>query len=355
MYRIWILCVLALVAGCAQAGPPPVPTQGTTKNVLVIINDNSPASREIGAYYASKRHVPAGNVCRIKCSTTESVDIKEYREKIEDPVKAYIAQKKLAVDYLVLTKGIPIKTGGSRSVDGLLMCMDMGFGFDFEGKRGIPNPYYKSQKHFSYKEYGFYLATRLDGYTTADVKALVDRSLAAKPAKGLFFLDMASNRTKGAYGEMNFSMAVARDLIKNRGYTAEVDPGMTFVGGKEGLMGYFSWGSNDSSFDRDKYKSNRFLPGAIAETAVSTSARTFSQVNSGQSVITDLIEAGVTGVKGYVAEPYLTAIADPVVLFDRYVCGYNLAESFYAASKFIYWRDLVVGDPLCNPYAKKRP
>ena len=29
-----------------------------------------------------------------------------------------------------------------------------------------------------------------------------------------------------------------------------------------------------------------------------------------------------------------------------------MAESFYAASHFVGWEDIIVGDPLCYPYTK---
>lgn len=117
-------------------------------------------------------------------------------------------------------------------------------------------------------------------------------------------------------------------------------------------MGYCSWGSNDHSFIASNYLGVRFKPGALAETFVSTSARTMKPVTGGQSVITDLIKNGVTGVKGYVLEPYTVALARPNILFDRYTSGYNLAESFYMASPLLKWRDVVFGDPLCRPYKK---
>jgi hypothetical protein len=59
---------------------------------------------------------------------------------------------------------------------------------------------------------------------------------------------------------------------------------------------------------------------------------------------------GITGVKGYTDEPLLTAVASPSILFDRYTRGWPLAESFYAASRFVGWEDIVLGDPLCSPY-----
>ena len=92
-----------------------------------------------------------------------------------------------------------------------------------------------------------------------------------------------------------------------------------------------------------------------AETAVSTSARTFAAPKaSGQSLIADLVAQGVTGCKGYVSEPGISAMAHPDILFDRYTAGFNLAESFYMASWHIHWKDMVIGDPLCAPYSKKQ-
>ncbi len=86
-------------------------------------------------------------------------------------------------------------------------------------------------------------------------------------------------------------------------------------------MGYVSWGSNDEGFRTDTYRQLRFKPGAIAETFVSTSARTFRRTTGGQSLIGDLIDQEVTGVKGYVSEPYTFALAHPAILIDRYTRG----------------------------------
>ena len=96
---------------------------------------------------------------------------------------------------------------------------------------------------------------------------------------------------------------------------------------------------------------NSYLDGAIAETFVSTSARSFKYTTQyGQSLIADMIRAGVTGVKGYVYEPYLSAIAHPDILFPRYYNGFNLAESYYSASNYMSWMDTVVGDPKLAPF-----
>ena len=344
----WLLLLALGISSPSWAAKP--------ANVLVIINENSAASREIGAYYAAKRRIPARNVLRIKCPAEEIIKTYLYKSLVEKPVKEYLEKKGLkdSVDYLVLTKGVPIKLSNYMSLDSVLMSMDLGLEGE-PAKIGVPNPYFGEKGSFSHKKYGFYLATRLDGYTVKDAKALVDRSLAAKPEREAFLIDLTPSRDSRGYKLMNDDMKQAHELITRKGYLSFLDDTKAFVGGRKHLMGYFSWGSNDPSYTVEAYKSNKFVPGAIAETAVSSSARTFERTkDGGQSLIADLIEAGVTGVKGYVSEPTLTAIARPQILFDRYLSGFNLAESFYMASPFIYWKGIVIGDPLCAPYAGRK-
>jgi hypothetical protein len=98
-----------------------------------------------------------------------------------------------------------------------------------------------------------------------------------------------------------------------------------------------------------------FAPGSIGDTAVSTSGRSFLPTQGGQSMIADLVAHGLTAVKGYVGEPLLQGIASPTIALDRYFSGYSMAESLYAASHFVGWEDVVLGDPLATPYYGSKP
>ncbi|HZK82167.1 MAG TPA: TIGR03790 family protein, partial [Humisphaera sp.] len=153
------------------------------------------------------------------------------------------------------------------------------------------------------------------------------------------------------YSQYNADMRSAADLLKARGLPVELDLNDKFIGDRTALMGYISWGSNDRHFDEKAYHQLRFAPGSLCETAVSTSARTFLPSQGGQSLIADLVAQGATGAKGYTDEPLLQAIASPTILFDRYTHGWTLAESYYAASRFVGWEDIVLGDPLCRAYS----
>jgi uncharacterized protein (TIGR03790 family) len=234
------------------------------------------------------------------------------------------------------------------------------------------NRYWNATEPFDHARFGGYLVTRLDGYTQADAKALVARAHAAEEHldRGTVLLDVQPQFGLGdkaaqpapltgtvilresPWSEYNADLRRAHGLMESRGLANELDLRPEFVGDRTNLLGYFSWGSNDAHYSPGAYQSLFFAPGSIGDTAVSTCARTFLPTHGGQSLLTDLISHGLTCGKGYVDEPLLQANASPTITLERYTSGYTMAESFYAASRFVGWEDIVVGDPLCCPYAK---
>ena len=365
--------------------------------VLVIENTDSEASIEIASKYLKARNVK--NLLKIRCQDSaldagkETLPYATFKSTVEPPLRAFLAAHP-KIDFIVLTKGIPIRLtgaptgeGGSQpSLDSTIASLDYAERSDTvkldvkdSGFTGIAwaNRFWNSKERFSHAKFGGYLVTRLDGYTVDEANLLVTYSLQGERngPSGTILLDTApsqgvgdlkevpksiaipSGKGRASLGELNYNeydadMIVAGRLLDKKKVPVLVDMNDKFVGRKGDLMGYCSWGSNDPHFEADGYKLLRFSPGAIAETAVSTSARTFLPTTGGQSLIADLISGRVTGVKGYCDEPLLQAIASPTILFDRYTSGWTLAESFYAASRLTGWEDIVIGDPLCCPYRR---
>lgn len=369
MNKLLLALALLLVVplpGCAKPTPSPKPKAAQTaptpeRRVLVIVNDNSAASRAVGAYYARRRHIPAAYICHVRCAEQEDIPEDDFTLSILAPVADALARAPLSqtVDYLVVTKGIPLRIQSTAptsnplyspngdSVDGRLMTQNIA-----QLTSPSLNPYFNAQVPFTHRKFPLYLTTRLDGYTVQDAEALVDRALAARPAPGTFLLDGAPTRSGGNDPtHLNEGLTTAAAQLRARHLRVMLDQSLSFVGSIPNLMGYWSWGSNDPQFNLEAYKGDKWRPGAIAETAVSTSARTMLPTQGGQSLIADLVQTGVTGVKGYVAEPYTLAMARPDIMFERYTRGWTLADSFYAASQVMHWKDVVLGDPLCAPYA----
>ncbi|MFO0941999.1 MAG: TIGR03790 family protein [Pirellulales bacterium] len=381
-----------VLSGCSNqpSGPSMV------DRVLVIQNSDSPVSKQIAQHYMAKRGVK--NLLEVHCidsataAANETLPFAQFKDAIEKPLKEYLA-KNQQIDFIVLTKGVPIRLTGAPSglnnnqpsLDSYIAGMDyfdrpqsLKVVIDEGGWKGncFVNNYFNSNERFSHAEHGGYLVTRLDGYTVEAAMALVDSSVASDgKSAGLFFLDAnaspdAADVAKAPLSpvkdgqtfmenisglgvkDFNADILASAENLKKAGVNHELEGTPTFVGGKQNLIGYVSWGSNDCKFDEAGYKAIRFVPGAIAETAVSTSGRTFLKTSGGQSLIADLIDSKVTGAKGYCDEPFLPAIASPTILFDRYAKGWTLAESFYAASRFVAWEDIVLGDPLAKPFAR---
>jgi len=333
------LLLLAIAASATAQSP---------NSVLVVANGNSDQSVALAEHYMSARGIPEQNLLLLDWLEDENADTctkNVFTQKIAAPIYARIAElAPQAIDYIVICRNLPVKIReNSASVDS---CLAAG---SLTRKR---NPYYGQTRSFSSRAYGMYLVTRLDGWSWDDAFELVDRSLQARPGAPLFFDCDAAKDNQITYRWFNDSMRLAAQRTSRSGLPSLVDNTPTFVKPSRALGGYVSWGSNDSRYNPQAFNSLQFAPGAIAETAVSTSASNLRYPGGRQSQIAVLIRNGVTGVKGYVAEPYLAATADPYRLWGRYSTGGNLAEAFYSASASIGWRDVIVGDPLCAPYRR---
>ncbi|MBS1721968.1 MAG: TIGR03790 family protein [Armatimonadetes bacterium] len=384
-----MLLSFALLLAAPRAADP--------ARVVVVENTSSPASVEIAEDYVSKRSVK--NLVKVECqdsatsTANETMTYANFQTAIEAPVLAFLS-KHPKVDFIVLTKGVPIRltdapfgmANKQPSLDSALAATGYAERKDvvkvvlsdsaFSGKCWV-NRFWNSTERFSHEKFGGYLVTRLDGYTTEEAKMLVTYAVESEKSRptGKFFIDVAEGHGIGdvkqvpqnpvadgkldlhvinemAYNDWDADMVVAGQRLAAKGVPLQVDRTDVFVGRMGDLMGYCSWGSNDPKFDAKAYSLIRFAPGGIAETAVSTSARTFLPTQGGQSLIADLVHGRATGVKGYCDEPLLQAVASPSILFERYASGWTLAESYYAASRFVGWEDIVIGDPLCAPYSK---
>lgn len=323
---------------------------GDYSDVLLVINDNSADSIDIGNYFKAQRSIPDNHVVHISCTTSDDIALADFTTYIRTPIENFITTNGLtdSINYIVTTKGIPLRNGmGSVDSD---LTMILG---SYSGSIGtvgyIGSPYNNKREVFSRQKFGVYLVTRLTGYTAADAKALVDRAtainLSTQPAdRGPFILDTAVKT--GSYKSGDDWMKTAAPILQNKGYNVNLELTTTYLTSQTNVAGYCSWGSNDGHVSSPYYPNNTYEPGALAETYVSTSARSFTAGTTyGQSLIADWIAEGVTGVKGYVQEPYLDSMAHPDILFDRYTGGFNLADSYFMASSYIGRMDLIVGDP----------
>jgi uncharacterized protein (TIGR03790 family) len=331
------------------------------KDVAIIINSNSTVSENIGSYFAAQRRMPPQNIIRISVPTSEEINDAQFQD-LRSQVERYLTAHHLSdsINYIVTTKGMPLKVNRgstfdynspSSSVESEL-CLILGPYASSIGQAGrCYSPYTSVQQNFTRLQFGFYLVTRLDGYTYDDVKTLIDNATHADSTvltSGRFVFDMDGTRSM-LNGTLNGNMIAASGTLRSNGRLTMLDSSTQYLTKLPNVLGYVSWGSNDANANAytDHAKPyHQFLRGSIAETYVSTSARSFEPGTAyGQSLIADLVAEGVCGAKGYVYEPYSSAMADVHYTFPMYAEGFTLAESFYAGSYFLSWMDVVIGDP----------
>ena len=351
----------------------------SAENILLVLNDSSSISLEIGQYYAEKRGVARDNILRLKTPTDDSIDRAVYGRLIEGPIAGWLTRS-FAQDrilYIVLTKGIPLRISGTSGQDGTIGSVDSELTLLYRKLAGqsvppagrVANPYFQAGAQtlqpnmFSHEAFDIFLVTRLDGYTFDDIRGLIDRSLAPSREGKILFDGKGSSQDKG---ETWFQAAADSFTAAGSGNRVVIDMSSKVLTDVDGVLGYYSWGSNDPA-NKLRRLNLRFVPGALAAMFVSSDARTFMEppadwnigtwdnkashfAGSPQSLTGDLIREGVTGIAGHVAEPFLEATIRPNVLFPAYLSGFNLAESFYQAMPFLSWQTVVVGDPLCAPF-----
>lgn len=387
----------AAADGQTQSGVGPLPV--TPDQVLVVINANSPISNVIGKDYQRRRNVQ--NVLNIDVQDSavtrdnETISMSDYSDRIQKPVIAYLKQHP-QINFIVLTKGVPIRvygapTGNTSGSDAVLASVDgqlAALGYDslpgaqlvkFAAPQGGAegtawlNKYWNADEPFSHAKFGGYIVTRLDAFTLKQALGLVSKAQLAEtglqpgpilldvepdfgiddPASQPAKLSGAPILSESSYSTWNADLVKSSQDLTSRGIPVMLDLNGTFVGVGTPLQGYYSWGSNDDHYSPTAYHALRFLPGAIGDTAVSTSTITMLPPGSdGQSAVEDLIAQGITGVKGYINEPLLQAISSPTIVFNRYTRGYTLGESFASGSRFVGWTDIIIGDPLAHPYPR---
>jgi uncharacterized protein (TIGR03790 family) len=344
--------------------------RASPERVLLIINRDSPVSTAIGDYYASRRGIPPGNVCRISTPADEEIARGVYNSKIAAPVASCLRDRKIAesVYYLVTTLGVPLRIDGTNGDSGNRASIDSELAVLYSDiKTGkphplggpLPNPFFgRRAQNFSHPEFPLYMVTRLAAYDLDGVKAMIDRSLLAQN-RGKFVLDLsAPNDAAG-----NNWLRDAAILLPDK--RVVFDESERPVYGQRDVIGYASWGSNDPHRDR-RVPGFRWLPGGIATEYVSSDGRTFARppanwksrprwddprymfAGSSQGLAADLIEEGATGASGHVFEPYLPFTPRPDYLLPAYYQGRTLAESFYLAIPALSWQNIVLGDPLCS-------
>ncbi len=388
---------LAAVILCsALAGP--LFAGGGPENVFLVVNSQSWQSKTVANHFAQLRKIPARNICYIPWSGSLRVPapVNDFRTKILLPVLTAMAQRGIAgqIDYIIYSsefpetidlksdfggKKLPNKFLATASITGLtyyyqrVLSRDPGmvnvrtnqymrfadsalrgrqpYGFSsWRGWAAGGTPQPAGGEHYMLSM--MLAVTKAAGTranTIDEVIRYLTRSAKADgthPRGTIYYVknsNIRSTTRESTSRKINrFSDAVAR--LRTLGVNAQVISG-TIPTGKTDVMGAmvgtakFKWSTSGS----------RILPGAICEHL--TSFGGVLQRNTSQTPLTEFLRYGAAGASGTVVEPYAIQNKFPHPMIHVYYAqGCTLAETFYQ-SVFGPYQLLIVGDPLCRPWA----
>lgn len=375
--------------------------------VMVIYNSNSTFGAEIANYYKQKRDIPDENIFSIACDTSEVVDTSYFRTNILYQLRDSINTRqtvKYRCLYIVLIKGFPLKIvcdlskkcldgGGdssfffiaffkkSKSIDSrLCFLFDMNFN-EYDGMYlgfGRHSSYYNKLTHFQNFHYFIdpivatdndtmsYLVCRIDAYTLQDCKNMIDRAFDSELSDNYnIVLDDDDFILSNAYTDTRDSLMKFNENFNNLYYDSTALPVIV----PESTIVYSSFGRNATGgTTRYNNKTNTFLNGywnnnipngAIINNGESLSGWSnyeYDGVNCNghedgtldHNLVADFIKVGGTCGISYIYEPYTSGMAFNSITFKNYIYGYNFIESAYMGLKFINWKAVVIGDPLCR-------
>ena len=222
-------------------------------DVGVLINNLSEESRTIGWAYVAARNISLDRVFIFDASGTptgETINRNQFDTYFASPFLEMLQNRSSnGLNYLVTTKGVPLRVSGGNnkaSFDQELSLLGGAYnstvGGDYWGTHTYGPLAGKAMEPFSRSKYGFFLVTRLTGYTVDTALDLIERANNSLGQRGTFVLDVATNRNESGYKFWNDDLYTANSTLTGMGWPVQFDEETNFLTNVSNVMGYASWG-----------------------------------------------------------------------------------------------------------------
>lgn len=346
------MAVMFPVIHMARAG-------GSGLNVIVVVNQNSTNSVQLGNDYCEARGVPPQNYLRITNWTGGSVNWygSDFTNDLLNPLLAMVASRGLThqAQLVVLSMDIPYRVVSGDAQNSTTSALFYGFKTNTAPVSGIATcslPDYSSNS-YAYSEMPFsqalpntaatnaFLAIMLTDTNLAYAENTLARAVAAdetQPTQTVWLAKTSDEARNVRFTEFDNSV-FENQVIGNDSVTRITTDSTSFTnlsGLQTGLVNF-------------SMPTNGFAPGAMADNL--TSFGGYILESSGQTPVVAFTQAGAAGSYGTIVEPcnYTQKFPDPVDYFYQ-ARGFSLAEAYYQSVLNPY-QGLMIGEPLTAPFA----
>jgi uncharacterized protein (TIGR03790 family) len=359
---LWLILLFLLRLG------PLVYAGGSGLNVVVVVNQASTNSVELGNYYCERRQVPAQNLLRINwpgANTTWTYS--DFTNYLVNPLLGMLSSRQLTnqIDYVVLSMDIPFQvtqSGAASGVNSTTSALFYGFKpdlpapFDYTsiGFPGCNLPYASSNSYAGTESIlrssppntattNSFMAVMITSTSLPEAKAIVDQGVASDntfPTQ-IVILGHSSDFARNIR-YVTFDNAIFNTRLRSN-YSMVQSNSDTPLG-LSNLLGY------QNGLYQFTISSNTFIPGAMADSLTSYGGVIFGP--NDQTTLLTFINSGASGSYGTVVEPcaYLEKFPSPQDYFYQ-ARGFSLAESYYMSLTNPH-QGLIVGEPLAAPFAQ---
>lgn len=370
--RLGLTILVLLFSSTAWAVPGP-------DSVVVVANATITESVALAERYADARSIPDRQVCLLDLPRRSRMDLGVYETDFLAPFEACLdrAGATSRVESVVLVKGVPIQVAipvGERNRTASLAAVLAAWKSTTISGRPLvgtepgrevscggrpcyaaryPNPF--TQGVF---EPGWVrttagvtwrplIVTALEGRTYDEAAQLVASATTAEanpPATGDFVF---MNGNGGARSVLDGEYPELVEDLADLGFDAEVVP---FDRNLEGRT-FAAFFVGTATLSRT-IEGNTYLPGSLVDNLTSLGAvpANFQPDDERQVSIARWVAKGVAGAHGAVTEPLNNVFPSRRLIVD-YAAGGTLGEAYFRRMPYVYWRNLVLGDPMTAPYA----
>jgi len=332
---------------------------GSGLNVIVVVNQNSTNSLQLGNDYCEQREVPPQNFLRMTGWTNGSINWSpaDFQTYLLNPLLAMVASRGLTnqAQFVLLSMDIPYRVTDGTGQNSTTSALFYGFktnGVPVEGIDSCSLPD-NSSNSYAYSEMPFsqakpdtaatnsFLAMMLTDTNLAGAEATLTRGVAADfsyPTQTVYLAKTSDPARNVRFIE--FDNSVFENQVAGNYAVTRVDTDSTSFTNLFGLL------TGLASFS---LATNAFVPGAVGDSL--TSFGGYILENTGQTPALAFLEAGASGSYGTVVEPcnYTNKFPDAVDYFYQ-TRGFSLAEAYYQ-SVLNPFQGLFVGEPLAAPFA----
>ena len=352
------ICHAAVLAALLAAGT--VWAGGSGLNVIVVVNQNSTNSVQLGNDYCEQRGVPPQNLLRMTGWPGGSIEWSpaDFQTCLLNPLLAMVTGRGLTnqAQFVLLSMDIPYRVTDGTGQNSTTAALFYGFKTNTAPVAGIASCSLpdNSSNSYAYSELPFsqtmpntastnsFLAMMLTDTNLAGAEATLNRGVAAGntyPTQTVYLAKTTDSARNVRFVE--FDNSVFENQVVGNFAVTRVDTDSTAFTNLFGLL----TGLADFSLD-----TNAFVCGALGDSLTSFGGDILE--NSGQTPSLAFLEAGASGSYGTVVEPcnWTQKFPDPVDYFYQ-TRGFSVAEAYYQ-SVLNPFEGLLVGEPLAAPFAR---